>query len=535
MKTLIIKWLLSILLLFLSTGLVNGQGSIQLIEGKVSYITSENVYVKFASTANISANDTLWIQQNGNLESALLVHAKSSTTCIGIPLNNREIKIDQVVYHRFKPSTQVDESVYVTLVDSGGQKTTVSADTALTGSDEKLDVSGRVTLANYNNADFRYGTNNNRLFTAIALNLKNIGTPKISAKFYGNYTWTQPSSGLENSQSYSKMRIFNALARYDYMTNGSHLMLGRIYNNRLASMGASDGLQWEHHTKNWFLGALLGFRPDIREFSLNFEQIQYGAYIGNQVKVNRYHAVSTIGYVEQTRSSATDRRYLAFQHSSNIGRLNLFASSELELYNPIYNKLRLSSFYVSANYRVVKKLRLFVSYDTRKAIIYYQSDMSNIDPFGNQDIGRNGLRIRVSNAFWKYWFVSASANFRFQSDQNNPASNYSFNLVYRNLPENTGRISLSYNYNRTSVVNYHVPAIRYSIYFKGEKLSMQLFYRLMYMGYVFPDYLTRANHYYGLGFTYRITKGLDLKLYGELSNLTAGTYSRLNVSISQHF
>ena len=43
---------------------LNGQGVSENLQGKVSFVSSQNVYVKFKSTAGISVGDTLYTLSN---------------------------------------------------------------------------------------------------------------------------------------------------------------------------------------------------------------------------------------------------------------------------------------------------------------------------------------------------------------------------------------------------------------------------------------------------------------------------------------
>ncbi|OFY14234.1 MAG: hypothetical protein A2X11_10465 [Bacteroidetes bacterium GWE2_42_24] len=44
------------------------------LEGAVSYVTGQSIYVRFPNTGQLSAGDTLYVQRNGKLIPALLVN-----------------------------------------------------------------------------------------------------------------------------------------------------------------------------------------------------------------------------------------------------------------------------------------------------------------------------------------------------------------------------------------------------------------------------------------------------------------------------
>ena len=61
---------------------LNGQQNVENLTGQVSFVSTKNVYVKFKSTAGISAGDTLFAKSNGNLIPVLTVDNLSSLSCV---------------------------------------------------------------------------------------------------------------------------------------------------------------------------------------------------------------------------------------------------------------------------------------------------------------------------------------------------------------------------------------------------------------------------------------------------------------------
>ena len=70
--------------------------------GKVSFISSQNVYVKFKSTSGISAGDTLFITSGDKLLPALVVNNLSSSSCVCRSLNDENIPLDHIVIARVR-------------------------------------------------------------------------------------------------------------------------------------------------------------------------------------------------------------------------------------------------------------------------------------------------------------------------------------------------------------------------------------------------------------------------------------------------
>ena len=73
-------------LLVLSAFSLSGQDLSQLTEGKISYVTAQNIYVKFSSTATITAGDTLYLTRDGHLVPGAIVKDLSSISCVCVSL-----------------------------------------------------------------------------------------------------------------------------------------------------------------------------------------------------------------------------------------------------------------------------------------------------------------------------------------------------------------------------------------------------------------------------------------------------------------
>ena len=95
-----------IILLFLisSLQLVEAQSS---LEGLVSFITSDNVYVRFQSTDAIKISDTLYFNEVACLE----VIKKSSTSCICQNIGECPVQKDDVVTLKEIKINEIEEAI----------------------------------------------------------------------------------------------------------------------------------------------------------------------------------------------------------------------------------------------------------------------------------------------------------------------------------------------------------------------------------------------------------------------------------------
>ncbi len=92
------KKILYILFLVLSVNLLAQVQRDTLIAGTVSFISSQNVYVKFDNTDGIDIGDTLFVKDGSVLTPVILVNHKSSTSCAGISLNGITFKVSDPLF-----------------------------------------------------------------------------------------------------------------------------------------------------------------------------------------------------------------------------------------------------------------------------------------------------------------------------------------------------------------------------------------------------------------------------------------------------
>ena len=86
------KKLIQIVTLILCINSLQAQDQVVLENGKVTFVTTRNVYVKFNSTKNINPGDTLFLEKDGQLTPVLKVENKSSSSTVCTSLGNQKVK-----------------------------------------------------------------------------------------------------------------------------------------------------------------------------------------------------------------------------------------------------------------------------------------------------------------------------------------------------------------------------------------------------------------------------------------------------------
>ena len=505
-----------IIFIAISGSSIYGQEDNQLIIGKVSFVTSKNVYVKFEDTEKLNPGDSLKFMNQ--LRPCLIVKSKSSRSVVCSKIYDCEIKKGDDVYFGYSNgSGEVNDVEEIKDVKADSLDITKKDTIKLK---KESQIRGRFSIAGYGNLsnlrDDRYG-----IMSTFSLSMERIKGSGFSFYSYLNYRHNFIADESSYSRKTTFFNVYDLALKYDINSTLS-LVLGRKINPKMSSLGAIDGLQVEKYFGKNYVGAIAGFRPDIFDYSFNPDLFEYGAYYGRLSDLKNFRSETTLGFIEQRNSGEIDRRYVYFQHSSRIGsKLNLFASTELDIYNKlndtVSNDPRLTNLYISARYRFSRKVNLMVSYDNRKRILYYETFQSEIQKLLDEDIARQGLRMRINVRPVKNLLAGFGYSKRFQSNNENKSDNYRGYVTYSNIPVIDGAISINYNMNTSNYLRSNILSFRYSRYLIENKLNADFSYRLAKFDYFNSFTSTYDQNYYGMNLSLNINRKLYLSVYGEVS------------------
>lgn len=190
------RYFLSAFLLFITSLYVNGQNNLPEEAGSVSYITPQNIYVKFQSTGNIRKGDTIFVRQNDKEIPALVVKYLSSTSCYGVPVSEIKLNVGDKVYLRQSTMAASEKTGIAGQqpFPSPVQKTD-SLPVSQTVQKKRIQqVRGYFSIASYTNLSNSSAANSQRMKYTFSMTAKNIGDSKLSADIYisfihSNKTW----------------------------------------------------------------------------------------------------------------------------------------------------------------------------------------------------------------------------------------------------------------------------------------------------------------------------------------------------------
>ncbi len=87
-----------ILIILLQFSLLAKEEMAKILEGNVSYISSQNIYVKFENTDGIEIGDTLFFKEKNSFIPAVKVDHKSSTSCAGVSITTKKIELNSSLF-----------------------------------------------------------------------------------------------------------------------------------------------------------------------------------------------------------------------------------------------------------------------------------------------------------------------------------------------------------------------------------------------------------------------------------------------------
>jgi len=459
-------------------------------EGAVLYINGKNIYVKFINTQGIENGDTLFIVENENLIPALVVQHHSSLSCLCNPVGEKTFIVsDKIVA---KPKQKVSPVAETEVVTPNKPEQDIN-EQVLTSANQKTKckelqqkVDGRLSVSSYSNFSNTQAVDMTRLRYTFTMDAENIGGSKISAETYISFTHRLNQWDVVKKNLNSALKIYSLSLQYDFNSTAS-LWAGRKINPKLANVGAIDGLQFQKEWKHFFAGVAAGMRPDYLDYGFNPELFEYGAYIGQNSKVENGFVQTSLAFFEQRNNSKIDRRFIYLQHNNSfLKNVNIFSSFEIDLYKlengQPANALTLTGLYLSVRYRVTRRLSLFGSYDNRRNVIYYETFKNYADAI-LQQASQQGLRFRINYRPINYLNLGVNAGTRFMKDDPRKTNTLNGFATYSRVPLVNASFTLSGNLMQTAYLDGQVYGARLTKDLVAGKLYGMLNYRWVDFNY----------------------------------------------------
>ncbi|WP_423128254.1 hypothetical protein [Gaoshiqia sp. Z1-71] len=507
--------------------------------GKISYLTAQNIYVRFDGTNNIQEGDTVFVERDGAVKPLLIIESKSSLSAMGKPLSSISLTIGDEIFAKRQATEENKSGSEIAGMDKKqGEEQEVRPapeDKAITAFREK--IRGRVSASSYSSFSGATESSSHRMRYTFSLQASNIDDSRFSADTYLTFTHQANDWAVVQGNLFSALKIYSLALRYQ-PGEMSSIWLGRKINPNLSNVGAIDGIQYETGNKSVRVGAAVGFRPDYLDYSLNTDLFEFGAYLAFVHSNENGTGRSSVAFFEQKNNGYTDRRFVYFQHSNALMKnLFWFFSGELDMYklenDESKSTLSLTSFYASVRYRFARQLVLFASYDARKNVIYYETFKNLADQLFEEAM-RQGVHFRVNYRPVNRINSGLNASYRVRKNDPDPTKTLYGFVSFSEFPWTGASMTFSGNLVQTAFLEGKI----YGAQLYQDLLSGKLYASA---GYRYVDYnflssvSTLVQHIGELDLTWQMGKKLSLSANYEATFEKSGRYNRIYINLTKRF
>lgn len=531
------KKLLLITILIVETTTLWSQKGTSQIGGVVSFQSSQNCYVRFESTEGINTGDTLYVERNGELKPALVVNYISSISCASTPLDGQLTINERIVANIPEIKQRTVKKLRQETDTNLNEHPAIASEEIKEETENSENISGRLSAIGYLNLTNTPYTGYQKYRYNLSLQAMHIRNTGFSLESFVSFTHRKDYWSEIQSDIFNGLKIYDLSLSYKF-NDRTKLLAGRNINPHISSMGAIDGLQFNTGYKQFFFGAIVGFRPDYSNYSFNAKLLEYGGYAGHKFIKDKKSIETTLGFIQQTNNGNTDRRFAYLQSNiSLIKNLRIFLSTEVDLYKNIDSVSStapsLTSFYINLNYRPNKKITLNATYDARKNVIYYETFKNYLDQM-LEDATRQGFQFRANYRLSKNIGVGANGGYRNRSGDLMPTQTANAYVSVNQMPFIKGYLTANTHYISNSYLNGWVYSLFYSRDILPDKLSADMNLRLV--DYNLLNSSEKSLQYIGeAGIYWQITKGLSISSTYEATFENQNQWGMLYINLSQKF
>ncbi|MBZ0198436.1 MAG: hypothetical protein K8H86_01105, partial [Ignavibacteriaceae bacterium] len=286
-------------------------------KGTVTYLSSQNVYVKFDNTEGITPGDTLFVKQNNKLTGAIIINFISSRSTAGGAINGIKLEVGNEVaaFARVEkePMAEIKDTAKIAINEEEIVQKLITPDVTRPKVPVKTEAfKGKISAQSYSNLNNIGGSVNiQRWRYTFALDAENISESGFSISNYMSFAYKANDwKNLKNNIG-GALRVYDLAVKYDF-DESTTFWLGRHLNRKISNISSVDGLQFEKYFGSFYTGALIGSRPDYSNLGFNLKLFEYGAYAGKTDSINGRVMENTIAAVQQTNNYKTDRRFIYF-------------------------------------------------------------------------------------------------------------------------------------------------------------------------------------------------------------------------------
>lgn len=399
-------------------------------QGKVTYLTADQVYCDIGTSQGISVGDTLQLFRRSEILGDLVITHSAKNSSVTSPLVPIEtIQIGDRVQFEKSATIILTKPIEPGIIE---QKEPEKQNLIIKHSGN---ISLRTTIQSLPD-----GVSDK---TGIGTLQYGLSVPSMRHFKVGIY-------GRSNLEDY-QFTLYQARASFGAKNKEPYLQLGRVFASELSGIGATDGLLATMPIfKNIILGGLGGFQPNPESYQFNSDIKKIGLF--SKIKFPSQHFTGSIAFVGQYAGSGIDREFIYSKLSySPINQLSLKLYQTFDFYRNelIYDRDFIESTFsqFSLRFKLGRRITLRSRYTSRQQIIYQQSQVLVPDSLFQSELKNgwyNSLRWQTNS----WGTIQIGSNFRKESgtDQFSAVSS----VYYRSTTLGNG---LTFDWNSLMIQN----------------------------------------------------------------------------------
>ena len=462
-------------------------------DGKITYLTLDQVYCDLGTDAGADQGDTLKVTR-GTDEIGLIVVSfisRQSSVCKPlVPAETFQLG-DRVHLDKMKSVTETEKPEPETIVK-----------------EESPPKKNLPLFKQMGFVSFRTTLEHTSIYKA---NLRSIGSlqygVQLSAPIQTRF-WLYGRSNITDRD----FTLYQARFEFGKSDGRLRTQVGRVYSAELSGIGATDGLYVNSRMSDHFsAGALLGMEPD--PLSLKFDSsVKKGGFFTHFKSENENHLMEgSIAAVGRYASGAVDREFIFDRFQYRQSRTLYFTMNQtIDLYrkNKIGNRgsADLTSNQISVRYRPTESITIQSRLSSRKQVLYQTTQLSVPDSLF-VDETRSGWynAVRWTSKSGRSYILGG--NYRFQST---PGNHSIYAFFSYNGPYN--REKLNFDYTGSFIHNQFITGARNQFGFTknfGKRGNFYSEYELYLYGYG-NRFTTYIQHNITASMSWRIQSKLML-------------------------
>lgn len=505
--------------------------------GEVTYITSENVYVRFPSTDGLAAGDTL---RGEDGTPCLVVQQMSSTSCVTLPIGGCSPVVGQAMLATIAARPPADAALNESpaATESRPNPPASPAASASAPAFPPMRISGSVTAATHAASALR--DNHASLTTARATFRVNLGAENLAGlpldlDLAGNFQSIYRDASSSTPGWRQRNTFYQAAATYRFMSSGVALTAGRRLARGFSTIGSIDGLHGEWRRGAWVAGAVVGYQPGLLTNALDPDRPAYGLHVGKRSRGEDMRSDWRLGFLGQSFAGATDRQFVFGQVDVDLGNaVQMFASGEWDVYATAgYNRPGPRALFGSVQWQFAPGWSAYLSADKRAPILRFSSFESSTLQSLMDRPAQYVYRARLSGRFAAKHRVTIGVSDRRETMSLGRTAQ--FRYTWADLPLVGGRLGYSaFRTQMPSLTNLS-QRMSYDTELSNGRARLEIHYRWVRTGFARENLAVVHQHYWGGGVHGRFGEQWRASLSVESATQKFQNLLRLQASLTYRF